>query len=481
MENKYLISQEKDERFDNYIELLDGDYFCHNYNLRNIRYKSSDGFFMLIAGDFINAKKPNQNLEELTNKLIKYRDIKSIIEKTNFLAGRFIIFLGDSDGLKYALSDPITTIPINYTFVNNKYIIASHSHFIADKLGYEPSEEALNIKKGSSEQQQPLPYNLTMYDEIKILIPNHFLDIQAKKAVRFFPTTPIKRVSFDEAVETTIKLSKNIIDGYFNTRKISLPITAGIDSRTVLALMRDHIQKVEMYTFFHERFTDETADIKIPIELSKKFDLSYQKLPTKIVPDEKQRKIADELNGLEIPYVLNNAYTYSESSLSDYASVPGDIISLTKSPFGKNLPENFATLSYFMTKTHNYSEEIKKYIKMWMDDTKEYSETNDVSLYDLYNLEYRLGRWMPTGIQNYDYFTERIYIFNCRYLVELWMSISKKERTEKSFHLEMIKRLWPELLEVEINPDEKIVDKLLSNSYLFYIGSFIKYELKRFL
>jgi len=479
MENKYLLSKEKDKQFKSHLKLNDY-YLSHNYKSSNIKYLRDNSSFIVVIGDFIDGKNPYKTIYEITKKLLISNDIHELISKTNFFSGRYLIFWGDFEGVKNVLTDPIVSIPVNYDFNNEYFLISSHAKYIADKLGYSQSKDSKKIRKGS-DQQQPLPYNITMYDEIKILIPNHFLDVKMEKAKRFFPVQPLSQKSFDYAVNQTIELTKDIIKGYFNTRKISLPITAGSDSRTILSLMKDNVSDIKMYTFYHDKFTEETEDIKIPTEISKKFNIDYEKLPVKSIPKKLYDTISDELGELKVKYVLNNAYTYYNSDLAEYESVPGDIIPLPKSDFGKALPESLATLNYFITKTHNYAPEIKKHVSKWIDETKKYSKENQVSLYDLYYFEYRLGRWLPNGIQNYDYFTNRVYIFNCRYLIELWMSIPKKDRAKRSFNTEIINKLWPELLEFPFNPDQKIFDKLFSNSYAFYAGSFLKYQLKRFL
>jgi len=479
IQNRYSYSKKNDRYFDYSIKINDY-YFNHNYKPSQIHYIKNEGYFILVVGDFVDANSPLSTLEEMTKKLSEYQKIDQLVEQTRYFAGRYLIFSGNNKGLRYVLTDPTVSIPINYTFDGKEYMLSSHAKYIADNYGYKPSEVAINIKN-QAEQQQPLPYNMTMFGEIKTLIPNHFLNINDQKMVRFFPVRLLNKTSMDTAVNETIEKSKNIIKGYFNTRKISLPITSGVDSRALLSLMKDQADDLKMYTYYHDEFTEETGDIKIPKELSKKNGIDYHTLPIKEMPRALDHEITEELAGIENHRILNNGYTYSESMLSGYSPAQGDIISLAKSPFGKDLPESWATLNYFITKTHNYSTEIKGYVKSWMKDTEQYARDNQVSMYDLYNWEYRLGRWLPNNIKNYDYFIDPIYIFNCRYLTELWVSIPKNERTKRSLHLEIMKKEWPELLSIPLNPDDKVIDNLFANSYMFYFGSFAKYYLKKWL
>lgn len=479
LENKYIFSKQIEDNFEHNVQ-INNYYFNHNYNSAQISYIIKEASFIVVVGDFIHALAPSQTLNETTTKLFECKNIYELVEQTKYLAGRYLILAGDDASLNYVLTDPTVSIPINYTFKENEFMLASHAKYIADKYDYEHSEDAINIKKGA-EQQQALPYNITMFEEIKTLIPNHYLDINHQKMRRFFPLHSVDTISLDAAVVETIEQSKNIIKGYFNTRKVALPITSGVDSRAILALMKEQVQDLELYTYYHNEFTEETGDIRIPKELSERLGLNYRTLPIQEMPSELDENITEELTGLENHRILNNGYTFANSDLSAYHPAQGDIISLTKSPFGKDLPESRAKLNYFITKTHNYSSEIKDYLNDWMEDASPYARKSGVSMFDLYNWEYRLGRWLPNNIKNYDYFIDPIYIFNCRYLVELWVRVSRKERTERSFHLEIMKREWPELLEVPFNPDEKIIDKVFSNSHMFYFGSFAKYYAEKWL
>jgi len=478
MESKYFLSREKNNKFDYSIKAF-GYYLNHNYSAENIEVLNKDNKTLILIGDFIDAKNPYKILKDCAQELINSETLLDLLETSKKYAGRFLIFFGSHQKLEYVLTDLVTSIPVNYSFDNNNLYIASHATLIADYLEIKVSEESIRIKN-SAEQQQPLPYNITMYHNIYSLIPNHFLNIKSKRMDRYFPYKSLEEISMEDAVKKTINYTKNILKGYFSTRKLSLPITAGLDSRLVLALMKDHIEDIEMYTFYFDNFSEKTADIRIPKEISKYTNIKHNILPTLSIPENDKIRIHNELSGLENNSILSNGYTYSQSTLAEYYSVPGEVITLTKSPFGKDLPESFATTNYFITKIHNYSPEAKKYIEKWIKDTKTYSEKFNVSLFDLFHLESRLGRWLPKSIQNYDYFMNQIYIFNSRYLIELWMSIPRDERTKKSLHIEIIKKEWPELLDFEINPDERIINKMFSNSYVFYIGSHAKYLLNKY-
>lgn len=479
MENKYLLDNKPHTTFNHSIEIF-GSYFNHNYKESSICIRTQNGKTVLFIGEFVNAKYPKQTITETASKLVTCETLEEILEELNYLAGRYLLFYGNETSIQYVIGDAVASIPTNYMFDGNSYAISSHPKFIADAYSLTKSEESMTIAK-AAEQQQPLPYNLTMYDEIKNLIPNHYLNLTHNKMIRFYPLKENPAVDIDEVVDETIALMKNVLNSYLSEDKIALPITSGKDSRLILSLLKNHLDKVEMFTYRLDAFTEETGDIAIPKQISEDYKINYHILPVLDVPESKKEAIYEELAGSQNEGILRNAYTFNQSILSNLDALSGDIVSITKSSFGKNIPESLGTTSYLVTKTHNYSKENKAQVEQWREGVEDIYDKTNISIFDLFNWEHRLGKWLPKSMQNYDYLMNQLYIFNCRYLMKLWVSIPRAQRVEGSFHLKVIEKEWPELLDYPLNPDDKLIDSIFSHSALFYVGSYGKYILGKFL
>ena len=61
------------------------------------------------------------------------------------------------------------------------------------------------------QQRHILPYDMSMYDNIKFVIPNHYLDLNSRRTVRYYPLTRVEGVPTNEAVEISNELIGNII------------------------------------------------------------------------------------------------------------------------------------------------------------------------------------------------------------------------------------------------------------------------------
>jgi len=85
---------------------------------------------------------------------------------------------------------------------------------------------------------------------------------------------------------------------------------------------------------------------------------------------------------------------------------------------------------------------------------------------------------MTNSLMNYDVLVDSICPFNCRELIELWVSVPRESRMKYSIHRKVIYHNWPELLDFPINPGRKY---RLANKYsvLFYLATRTKYYLER--
>ena len=129
-----------------------------------------------------------------------------------------------------------------------------------------------------------------------------------------------------------------------------------------------------------------------------------------------------------------------------------------------------------VTKTHNYSRENLKEVKRWINDVKKYSKLSNISKYDLFFWEHRVGKWTTNSYMNSHILVGSLNPFNCRELIELWLRVAQNDRVNGEIHKGIIKLNWPELLEFPINPDTKF-SFFYKNSILFYIGARAKYIL----
>lgn len=472
-DNSYILCKNRIDKFKNTINI--GKY-KFQYGNTNVVHKEISGKAIIIFGRFVDSHDHKKTDEEIALDLLKANSLDELINMSKKLAGRYVLVYNSNEGL-FVIPDTMSSIHVAYTIVGNDLFVSSNPKTIADINGWEESSISKKIKS-SAGNTHPLPYDLTMYDEIKFVIPNYYLDCKKRSVKRYYPLHKKGVITVDEAAEISTKLTNNIISGYYDRYKLSIPLTSGIDSRVILSVCKDKINEIPIYTFYHAGFTEKTGDIAIPKDITCMYGLKYIIMNDLELPDGIIQRYQDSLGSSLNKSEARNAWTYYNSEIGEHVRLDGNVIPLAKSNFGRNLPESLATSSYLVTKTHNYSKENKKEVERWIRDIDEYSKHSEVSKFDLFFWEHRCGKWLSNSYMTSDFIIDSLNPFNCRELVETWLRVPRKERMNGSIHKKIIELNWPELLEFPINPDEK--HKIIyENSLLFYIGSRVKYLYNR--
>ena len=223
------------------------------------------------------------------------------------------------------------------------------------KLTY--SEKSKRIKKNATDSHV-LPYDLSMYDEVKYVLPNHYLNISKRKIKRFYPTGDI--INYRD-INGTISKSSIIIsealEAYLKKYNLAVGLTSGMDSRLILSFLKEDIDKVKFFTFKRFDINNETDDIKIPKKIAEKYKLDYLTLIESSTMNSNMDLFKEKLGYMVNSLELRNASIYSNSDIRDYYSIDGNILLLAKSSFGNRLPKFLCTISYLTTKTHSYSKD----------------------------------------------------------------------------------------------------------------------------
>ena len=394
------------------------------------------------------------------------------------LGGKYVIFFKAHEQY-YLLGDATCSIPVFYN-QGDVFVGASNDQSVADAMGYRLDDAYVQIRR-SGEISQAMPYDITVWRQIKQLLPNHYLDINRQQAVRFVNAAESqKSVSVEDATDETQPMIERLLAFYLKTYKIYCPITSGRDSRVVLSFLKQSGESFRCYTIRHPEHHDQTPDIVVPIELGKKAEIEHRLVEDLAVSDGLAREMDDILGeGHYSARTLRIAHTIQQY-FGDGAVINGDIIGqVGKCSLHRDIPLVFATPSYFRCKLHNYSKEAKLQLKEWLLEIKQSGE--QVNAFDLFSIENRMGRWAAQ--ENLIYNTlGQVYlnIFNCRRIIYLWTAVNRKKRKRSMLHAEYIKKTHPALLDVPFAKDEGLVFKISKSTWLTYLlSSYAKYYIEK--
>ena len=399
--------------------------------------------------------------------------IESFIEAEKFLGGKYVLLLRIKEQY-YVMGDATCSIPVFYTNNGDDVLCSCYAFQMANEMQLTPDDTFLKIRE-SGDSSQIMPYDYTIWKEIKRLLPNHYLNLNEKRAIRIVNHHSVQSVlTADEAAEKTLSYIKRLADFYSSKFSLACALTSGRDSRAVLSVLGCD-KKMPVYTIKHEGFDESTPDIVMPKLIAEQVHLNYQQIRDIELTDS---DIA------EADVVLGKG-NYSKRTLmlartikhhfGENAVINGDIIGqVGKCSLHRDIPLCFATPSYFRCKLHNYSKEAKEGLRLWMQEIDQSDE--HVNGFDLFSIENRMGVWAANENEIYNMVGQYyLNIFNSRSIIYEWVRVARKERKVSVIHLAIIKRLHPELLEVPFGSDGIFENMAKYNGISYLLASYLKY------
>lgn len=407
--------------------------------------------------------------------LMEAHTIETLLQREHSLGGKYLVF-ARFDQQYYVLPDATSSIPLFYRFEDG-FCCSSDPVQVAD--GLIPNDVLQAIRR-AGDISQAMPCDVTVYSEIRQLLPNHYLSLKERKAIRIVQqpqTLPV--LSAEQAAEETLPRLRRLTHFYAQQFPLYCPLTGGRDSRVVLALLMETNPQIACYTMRHPEHNGAEPDLTVPAEIAKAFSLPYCQIQDVAVTEEAHRRLD----------VIIGEGAYSERTLrlaltvfahcGDGAVVNGDIIGqIGKCSLHRDIPDIFATSGYFRCKLHNYSRDAKRLLREWLKEINACGET--VSPFDLFSVENRLGRWAAQENTVYNAVGQRyINLFNSRSIIYAWTRVSRGQRKDAAIHTALLQRLCPELANMAYETDGVMARIAKSNGLFYWASSYLKYGLEK--
>lgn len=295
---------------------------------------------------------------------------------------------------------------------------------------------------------------LTAHRGVRRLLCNHYLDLDSWKAVRHWPTGPFEEsANPEEEIATITDQVKRTIRALTNSGSASVALTAGNETRLLLACCRDSLPKV---TFVTVAAPGATLEVVRARELASQFGLNHCVLPyVRANPSQAalwERRTSHCVTGTNKtmhPSVtpldgkvflgglggeIGRGFLWLGSERSDAIDAVGIIDRL-------KLPRHPDVLAA---------------VKDWFDPLAHHDALGKL---DLAYLELRMSCWgfadsyaLPKQLEIHPLVSRRIY--------SAMLSLPAEMRRNNGMTTACIKREWPELLSLPINRYGDLRDKV---------------------
>src|SRR5699024_494315 len=237
----------------------------------NVETAGDANLFVIILGHAVPTKS-EQAQPPAAHLLACLRDGEgTFLKALDDYGGRHAIIFGSSGNIR-VVNDATGMRSVFYAAQGG--VVASHALLVEQALGGEIARSELPFRYG-------YPGNLTPYARTKILTPNTHYWLTANIVRRFWPIIEPAPRSVEDAATELLEASTNAFRAMTRGRTVRLTLTAGLDSRTILAIALYAGVSFEAYTYGNQYSSK--ADRLLAADLAAEFGFDHRVLSDKVV------------------------------------------------------------------------------------------------------------------------------------------------------------------------------------------------------
>ncbi|HLZ75557.1 hypothetical protein [Phenylobacterium sp.] len=301
---------------------------------------------------------------------------------------------------------------------------------------------------------------LTAHRGVHRVIANHYLDLETWTARRFWPRPGefAQWRDFDEAVDVAAKAVTEFSAAASRAFSLGVTLTAGMDSRLLVASCRPIVDKVEFFTLEAPN-TDMDADVSSRI--AKRFGLAHRVMPLHAASEEAMA-VWDRMVGDCTMEVTRRTYTtvadlternailtglYGETARcrlyrQDYETINQGVIDVDFIADRLTVPQHPELLDNF---------------REWLAELE--GQPNSVIM-EMAFVELKVGIW-SMGQRPISNSVKLNFLPFCqRRVLEMFVGVEPAKKGTEALFMAVILRLWPELMEFKINKYGDARDRL---------------------
>ena len=411
------------------------------------RATASDDVTVLIRGQFFDGTGiasddvASRLAESLTISYEKFE------RSLGTLLGRYMV-IAKREGETWLYHDALGLRSVYYD--RDAGLIGSHARLVAQQS-----------KREATYDEEELRYRLdyTIFDRVLHLLPNFRLNLNTFEIERFFPRESNRYLAWplEEKLGRLEELWRNAHRELFKRwENVVVSITAGLDSRFVLAMLEDHSRDMSTITYGKPRPGGSAYARSIHMDYSRVASM----LP---YIDSKQHWFVDLTDKTQndprlIELAETNSYKNHGQNLlarmrnvferPDWIHLRGNGVEIVRR-YWKDSRANFSALKNLMGITA--TSDIEQAKEMGYGAVLHGFMPDDLAYWEL-----RMGKWHSEIMNEQDILYETIVPLGMRDVIEILLSYPICEREEALAVYDLIERNKPELTLFPVNEEESI-------------------------
>jgi hypothetical protein len=430
---------------------------------------------LILIGFAVNPFEPLKSNQEILQDIVyDALNFNDITTRTHPIGGRWIIIYMDDKSLKL-LHDPCGQRQVYFHLENEYNVVGSDpaiiNHFVKLELDDNTSLKEFINSPNFEKSQKAWIGDGTLFNALKHLLPNHYLNIAKRKTHRFWPIKPLENIILENGIELASQILTGSLKAINHRHKLVLAVTSGWDSRLLLSASKEIRNEITYFVSVDEN-RESIQDVVIPSRIFKLLNIPFyvQKCSKELAPEfEKilKKNVMMARHNLPKAKYIYQYFLEFDGKLS----VNGNVCEIARGGIrpiipGKVTGENLAKIECIDYGGIKY---VENQLNDWIEEIAETCTRNKYNIYDLMYWEQRMGNWGAQYPAEQDISIEQFSPFNNRQLLTILLSVDEKFRIFPNYELfyKIMEKLWPETLKVPLGQYGFKSNAL--NSIKFYI------------
>lgn len=414
---------------------------------------------IVLLGYVLDWQNPEYGNGDILRMLLREnRDFDSFIEATFSLGGRFVMIYED-DKCCRIYNDAAGQMELYYHKGSKGLACATQLPIMKRYMELE-----MNTDKGVQEfyESEDFANSLrqwvgedTIYKATRRLSPNFYLDLIEGEVVRYWPLKPLRKRSRQASSEMACWMLKGFMNAISRRGKLIIPVTAGWDSRLVLAATKDIRDRVTYYIIKYPWMDDESKEMTIPRNMFEELGIPFKVLNPGAEADLDFSRAYMDNTAYPIAENIPGAYNIFYRMFNDRINITSQVSEVVRNYCGTIKSPNGKLFSTFIGYEGN-NDYVVRMCDKWINKNSKLAKEMNIDLLSLFIWEEGLG-WEASQRSQADIAIEEYSPFSCRNLLEMLLSVNDSYRNKYncSLYRSMIEIMWPEVLGEPVKPSFK--------------------------
>lgn len=428
--------------------------------------QAADGAWLWLVGFMIDPETPELREESILHRLAQCLGWEQLLQSTLYLSGRWVLFYV-KEGRGRVVSDATALRSVYYAVAGEEPWCFSQPGLYRRMrpLEYDPAAlEFVRSRECQRDFEACWPAASSPYREVAHLLSNHYLELERRKAVRFWPTARLEPMELEPAVTEAARILRLSMQAITARGTAAFAITAGRDSRTLLAASRAVADRLWVYTAIHTELNLASPDLRISAALCQAAGVTHHLVRC---PQAMSEPFASVFMNNDDP--AHRVWGGICQGLlagfpPDRVAVRGNVSEAARCVFYPSgiHPAKVDGLDLARRCKMPPSAYVREHFDAWLADATPSTELG-YKLLDLFFLEHRMPKWLAVSQTQYDIVHDTFSPYsNRRLLMAMWsVPPALRIKPQSTLYRELIRTLWPELLPFPFNPPDSFGAKLL--------------------